>query len=140
MQPATLYLTPAQLESIQAQMAQSLKREVCGLIGGVWQPYPRKATAHEVVAISNSDPQPSHRFRMSPPEQLAAMLHFHRQGWQTVAIYHSHPHGPLVPSASDIAEWNYSDALCMIGLPSGEVGVWRIAQGKALAAMLVIYP
>jgi proteasome lid subunit RPN8/RPN11 len=73
---------------------------------------------------------------MSPQEQLQTMLAFDRQGWQVVAIYHSHPHGPLQPSPSDLAEWTYPDALCMIGLPTGELGLWQIVRGKVISVTL----
>lgn len=128
---AILTLTSAHLESIRAHLASSPHAEICGLIGGDWHPYPQQAIAYEVWPIPNIAPHPSARYRMEPQAQLHAMLHFYKQGWQVVAIYHSHPTGSLSPSSSDIAEWVYPDALCMIGLPTGEIGLWHIIGSQA---------
>ena len=43
---------------------------------------------------------------MDPTEQLAAMLEMEEMGLDLVAIFHSHPPGLEVPSATDL-EMNY---------------------------------
>jgi proteasome lid subunit RPN8/RPN11 len=51
---------------------------------------------------------------MNPQQQLDALLDMEQNGWDLLAIYHSHPHGPELPSHTDILEHFYPDALCMI--------------------------
>ncbi len=40
------------------------------------------------------------------------------QGWELVAIFHSHPQGPAYPSATDIAEFFYPGTAVMIASPA----------------------
>jgi proteasome lid subunit RPN8/RPN11 len=54
------------------------------------------------------------RFRMDPKEQLQAFNHMDEQGWELLAIYHSHPSGPPTPSATDIAEAAYPGVIHLI--------------------------
>jgi proteasome lid subunit RPN8/RPN11 len=51
---------------------------------------------------------------MDPNQQLEAMLDLEERGLQMLAIYHSHPHGPEIPSASDIAQATYPDSAYVI--------------------------
>ncbi len=50
--------------------------EVCGLIGGVWQPYPQRAVAHTLRPIPNISAPPQTHFYISPAGQITAMLDF----------------------------------------------------------------
>jgi proteasome lid subunit RPN8/RPN11 len=51
---------------------------------------------------------------MDPKQQLAAMIDMEEQGWDLIAIYHSHPNGPQVPSATDIDKAYYPEAAHLI--------------------------
>jgi proteasome lid subunit RPN8/RPN11 len=51
---------------------------------------------------------------MDPSEQLAAMVDLEEHGWKLLAIYHSHPHGPQVPSSADVAQAYYPEAAYLI--------------------------
>lgn len=114
--------------------------EVCGLIGGVWQPFPKIAVAQMIRPIQNIDAFPAQRFTMSPREQLAAMLEFEKNGWDTIGIYHSHPQGEAKPSASDIAESFYPDVVYLIGVPQGEIRAWRIIKGSVFPVEIHLTP
>jgi proteasome lid subunit RPN8/RPN11 len=114
-------------------LASDPLREVCGLLGGYWAVYPRFAFVTSWHPIPNVDPQPETRYRLEPGAQLAVMLKV-----EVVAIYHSHPAGPLWPSPADIAEWAYPDALCIIGLPGGEIGAWRIVGGEVVGVEILM--
>ena len=54
--------------------------------------------------------QSPYEYEMEPAEQLDAMMDLEQRGWELIAIYHSHPHGPQVPSASDVAQAYYPEA------------------------------
>jgi proteasome lid subunit RPN8/RPN11 len=82
--------------------------ETCGLIS---------KSGHDPAryyAVKNIAAEPSIRFQMDPAEQIAAMKHMREHGEQLLAIVHSHPASPPVPSAVDIAEIGYPDAYYII--------------------------
>jgi proteasome lid subunit RPN8/RPN11 len=92
-----------------------LPEESCGLVAGneqhVAQIYPVTNKLHSPV-----------RFRMEETEQLAAMLDLDENGWEILAIYHSHPAGPDHPSPTDLAEFAYPGVLSLIW--SCQAGSW----------------
>lgn len=112
------------LEHIQS----SMEKEVCGLIGGVWQG--KTAITKAVIQIENISPTPAVSYRMNPQQQIRAMLDFDKRGWQVVGIYHSHPHGTTTPSPTDIRDAHYRDAVYLIGLPNGKLKAWHIMRGE----------
>lgn len=121
-----LRITPGQWAQMKEHVEQQSPEEACGLIAGV------DSLAHEVIAVTNALHSPV-RFRMDKLEQFNAFQHIEAQGWDLLAIYHSHPRGPEGPSATDIAEAYYPEALQLIWSRTG--GVWlcrcfRIAGGR----------
>ncbi|MBF0428851.1 MAG: M67 family metallopeptidase [Magnetococcales bacterium] len=56
----------------------------------------------------------SHRFLADPAEQIELFRKMRMQGQEVVAIYHSHPNGPATPSAYDLEQTNYPEALTLI--------------------------
>lgn len=82
--------------------------EGCGLVAGNDEGW---VTA--VYPIENSLQSPT-AYRMDPMQQLQAMLALEANGWQLVAIYHSHPQGPETPSDTDIKQAYYPESLTMI--------------------------
>ena len=65
-------------------------------------------------AVNNIASEPSIRFEMVPEQQIAAMKHMRSHGEELLAIVHSHPSSPPVPSATDIQECGYPDAYYII--------------------------
>lgn len=90
--------------------------EACGLVAGN-----ENESAH-IYEISNEANSPI-SFRMAPKEQLAAFLEMEKMGWNLLAIYHSHPAGPAMPSALDLSEAAYPHTAQLIWSPK-QVG-WR---------------
>lgn len=66
-----------------------------------------------VYPIENSLHSPT-AYKMDPAQQIQAMLDLEACGWQLLALYHSHPHGPEVPSATDITLATYPEAIYVI--------------------------
>jgi proteasome lid subunit RPN8/RPN11 len=133
-----LTLQESQLKGIKSHIASQPVQEVCGLVGGVWQPFDRLAVARAVIPIKNVDDNPALRYTMSPPEQVTAIMEFEKCGWEVVAIYHSHPGGPARPSPTDIAEASFPDAVYLIGVPGGDLRGWRIKRGEVWAVKIDI--
>ena len=51
---------------------------------------------------------------MEPAAQIEAMRRMREGGEELFAIYHSHPHAPAEPSAQDLQEAAYPEALYLI--------------------------
>ena len=90
--------------------------EACGLVAG------RENESAHIYEITNEAGSPI-RYRMAPKEQLAAFLELEQRGWNLLAIYHSHPAGPTLPSTLDLAEAAYPNTAQLIWSP--DKGDWR---------------
>ena len=103
----TLYL-PHQLEEEMIAHVNSLyPEEACGLVGG------QDERAGRLCPVENVLHSPV-AFEMAPLQQIRAMLALEEEGLELIAIYHSHPHGPARPSASDVAQAYYPEAVQVI--------------------------
>lgn len=76
--------------------------EACGLLAG------QNGRIAHLYVIENILQSPV-AFEMVPLQQVQAMLEIEAQGWALLAIYHSHPQGPEVPSPTDIARAYYRE-------------------------------
>lgn len=90
-----------------AQLEVSYPLEGCGLMAG------QVGRVRRLYPVDNRLASPS-AYEMDPHQQLEAMLELEERGWDLLAIYHSHPSGPSVPSATDIAKAYYPDSLHVI--------------------------
>ena len=84
--------------------------ECCGLLIG------QGRLVRFAVPLSNVDPRPAVGFRVDPAEHIAVRRIVRRltPKLSIVGVYHSHPRGPAVPSARDIAECHYPDWIFVI--------------------------
>ncbi len=84
------------------------EEEICGLIsgdaGGFKHCYP----------VANVASDKRRLFHLDPKGQIDAMRRMRAAGEELVAIYHSHPHAPALPSPADIRESEYPDVLYLI--------------------------
>jgi proteasome lid subunit RPN8/RPN11 len=122
-----LYLNPTLLERMLQLCTDAAPYETSGLVGG-WENTGQ--SLHPVLNVLKSQ----FRYRMEPQGQLEAMLAIESQGESILAIYHSHPLGPDHPSSTDLAEWTYPEALCIICSPESEVWSARCFQMTRSAA------
>lgn len=81
--------------------------EACGLLGGkdqlVSRHYPIENILHSPVA-----------YEMEPAQQIQAIIALENAGLELLAIYHSHPQGPSVPSETDVAQAYWPDTAYLI--------------------------
>ncbi len=73
------------------------------------------------------------RYELDAHDLVAALRDIDRQGWSLGAIAHSHPVGPATPSATDIAEFLYPEALLLIASFAEltvDVRAWKLEQAE----------
>ncbi|MBE0696698.1 MAG: M67 family metallopeptidase [Anaerolineaceae bacterium] len=100
-----------------------LPEESCGLAGGLF--LNETARISLILPVVNQLHSPV-RFRMDPAGQLNAMHTIEEHGLELVAIFHSHPNGPEIPSATDLHEFYYPGVLSLILSPLVVVQDWCI--------------
>lgn len=105
---------------------RALPEEACGFLAG------NGSDVNAVIPVTNQL-HSAVRFQMEPMEQYRAMQWIDQNDLEILAIFHSHPSGPPVPSATDLAEHAYPEALCLIWSPAGSrarLRCFRIGRGQ----------
>lgn len=92
-------------------------QEACGLILG--HTMQGQFQVVEVRPVENVYKSP-YRYRMDPQQQIQIFLEMEQRDLHLVGIYHSHPTGPEHPSATDIQEAYYPEAVYLILSPQLE--------------------
>lgn len=101
---------PRKLTNQLLHLAQiSPEAEVCGLVGSDAAGVPVSC-----YPVDNSAQTPKTRFLLEPSQQIAAMKAMRDKNENLFAIYHSHPDAPAVPSATDIEQASYPEAVHLI--------------------------
>lgn len=104
-------------DEIESHAAED-RNETCGLLGGKLNDGIALVDCH--FPLINEHPCPT-RYHAEPRSLLAAFKALRVAGRELLAIWHSHPGAPPVPSRIDLEEWHYHDVIMVI---LGE-GVWR---------------
>ncbi len=81
-------------------LERALPEEACGFLAGCAD------RVEAVYPVPNELRSPT-AYRMEPAAQIRAMTAIEKAGREIVAIYHSHPNGPPIPSATDVDEASY---------------------------------
>jgi proteasome lid subunit RPN8/RPN11 len=102
-----LCLTHAQCAQMERDVSSKDPEEACGFVAGIGN------QAHMVIPVTNMLHE-RYRFRMAPEEQIAAYLMIEENGWEILAIYHSHPNGIDQPSATDLKELTFPGIIYLI--------------------------
>ena len=89
--------------------------EACGLLAG------KNARVEKVIFVRNQIQSPT-RFVMDPYEQLRAFEWIESHALELIGIFHSHPAGPEITSATDVAEAAY-EVVHIIWSPAN--GQWQ---------------
>ena len=96
------------VNQILAHAQNQSEEEICGLIA---------EQSGEVKAVYPIENVSSHReslYQMDGKAQIDAMRKMRENDQQLYAIYHSHPHSAAFPSATDVKEAQYPDAVYLI--------------------------
>lgn len=87
---------------------QAPEAEICGIIS-------TRADNHfQVYSVDNIATEPGNLFEMDPQQQINAFKTIREKQETLFAIFHSHPHSAAIPSAKDIHEAAYTEALNII--------------------------
>jgi [CysO sulfur-carrier protein]-S-L-cysteine hydrolase len=120
--PEPLEIPADILEAMVAHCRQEAPLECCGILGGV---SPRVSSIH---SLRNTDASPV-RYNADPRDLIDAVVALRDRGAEILAIYHSHPKHPPIPSATDLRKNYYDDMpriiVSLLG-PEPEVRVWRL--------------
>jgi len=68
--------------------------EACGLLAG------KEGRPVKFFAMTNQDASPA-SYRLDPTEQLRAENEMEDEGWETLAVFHTHTHSEAYPSPTD---------------------------------------
>ncbi|MHC1784258.1 MAG: M67 family metallopeptidase [Anaerolineaceae bacterium] len=90
-----------------AHAEECLPEECCGLAAGL------KNTIEEIIPVENSLHSPF-EFQMDAGGQIREMLRMEKEGLELVAIFHSHPTGPGIPSIRDKKNFMYPESYSII--------------------------
>jgi proteasome lid subunit RPN8/RPN11 len=101
-------LTRGQLEQLIAQARTDAPNETCGVING------KDGRALKIYPMKNVDAEPRTRYNCAPQELWNAFHEIEENGWEHLAIYHSHPATAAYPSPTDIARAFYPDAVYLV--------------------------
>ncbi len=121
-------LPRALIERLFAQARHSPEAEICGLISGHDD---ELIHCHPVTNVATDR---TRFFEMEPEGLIAAMRQMRERGEELLAIYHSHPNSPPVPSLTDVQQHEYPSVLYLIislqtqGVP--EMRGYRIRDQK----------
>lgn len=137
MPPDKLLLTKTLLDEILAQAREQPHEEVCGILGG------ENEQVRARYPIPNASPMPAYHFELEGKSFVTSYLEIEKQNMEVVAIYHSHPRAAAaIPSATDIANANYPDALNLIVSFSEQwkpiARVYKIVDGQVTEVELEI--
>ena len=116
------------LDQLVTHARECLPEEACGFLVGRGDSAERFVPALNILRSST-------RFSVQPQFLFDFFRNLRRTGEEMVAVFHSHPSGPAVPSNRDIAEAHYIDVAYVIVSLADErpdIRAWRLAADEAM--------
>jgi [CysO sulfur-carrier protein]-S-L-cysteine hydrolase len=109
--------------------------EACGLLAG------KEGRPVKFFAMINRDASPV-TYRLEPKEQLRVFDEIDDEGWELLAIFHTHTHSEAYPSETDRDQAFYPEALYLVMSLSDRANPvlrgFRIDDGRVTEEDLVI--
>lgn len=127
-------IRPDHLQQMLEDCRNRAPIEACGLVAG------KDGESIQVFPAENALQSPV-RYRLEPRQQLQILLEIEALNYELIAIYHSHPEGPSAPSATDLAEAAYPDAVYLIWSRTGldwSCRAYRIVDGTSREVELIL--
>jgi proteasome lid subunit RPN8/RPN11 len=114
-------------DDLLAHAREGSPEEVCGVLGGVRPDANDEEFVVETARrVPNVAASPRTEYTLDPGAQLEAMAAIEDAGRDVVGFYHTHPRGPLQPSATDEARATWPGYAYVVVVPDeGLVGCWR---------------
>jgi proteasome lid subunit RPN8/RPN11 len=104
----TVHIPRTIVNQILRQAEHAPDEEVCGLISGV------RGVLKHCYPVANVAGDRRRLFEMDPGGLIDAVRRIREQQEELLAIYHSHPSAPAMPSLADIAQHEYPGVLYLI--------------------------
>ncbi len=104
---ASLILPPEIAAQIIAHARAGYPEEVCGLVAGA------AGRATIIYPGRNISPTPRVSYKLDH-DTLTRMIDIEDAGLELLAIYHSHPNGPEIPSHVDVEQAYYPESIYLI--------------------------
>lgn len=120
--PRDLLIPRAIHDAMVAHCVREAPLECCGLLGGF---APGVSSFHPLRNASASET----RYDADPRDLIAAVQDLRGRGAEILAIYHSHPRWPAIPSKTDLRENHYGAVpriIVSLLEPIPDVQVWRL--------------
>jgi proteasome lid subunit RPN8/RPN11 len=105
--PSGIILTADHWAQMEADVDARVPEEACGFVVG------KNNQSISVIPVTNSLHDPF-RFKMDPDEELKIFLLVEKNGWDILAVYHSHPHGIDQPSQTDFDQLTFPGVVYLI--------------------------
>lgn len=134
--PPPLVLPQALVAAMLDHARAEAPLEACGIVGG------RDGRPATFYPARNADRSPV-RYTVDPEDQLRIFTVMDERGEELWAIFHSHPHSPAYPSATDVRYAYYPEAYYLIASPAAdppELRAFRIVAGIITEHPLVVAP
>ncbi len=134
-------LSRSAFDRIVAHAERDRPRECCGILLGHGDHAAGEPVQIDEVKPARNLAEDVDRFLLDPADHVRARRDARLRGLDIVGFYHSHPHSPARPSARDLAEATYVDALYLIVSLEADppaVRVYTLVDGRFLEVGLRI--
>ena len=115
------------IDEMIAHARQEAPLECCGVLGG------RDGRVLKLYQATNAE-HSRYRYNIGSQELFRINRECEKNGWQFLAIYHSHPDGAAYPSPTDVERASWPESLYFIVSLSSpekpEVRAFRIRDGE----------
>ncbi|WP_181692730.1 desampylase [Natronomonas sp. LN261] len=126
----TLELPNAHRMALVEHAREGAPEEVVGVLAGS---HGEPSAVERTDRARNAAETPHTRYEIAPKAELVVLERIEAAGLDVVGFYHSHPRGPLEPSATDarLAAWpGYSYVIVSLADGGANLGSWRWRGGR----------
>lgn len=123
----TLHLPELLLGQLWAHARATAPHECVGILGG--QVTAGGWHAETYAPLPNVAAKPHTHYEADASELIRALRQWRHSGLELVALFHSHPHGPDHPSASDIRQAGYDVPYLIADLRTGSLRAFLLPAG-----------